>query len=300
MKPIRIGLIDFGYRSDTLNSLLKLDDVINYCIYGEEMGFDKFWIGEHHMPNRTLTWNNPTNLIPVLASQTQKINIGTAGTLMCLHNPYHVASSFKFYNNIFQNRIELGFANGMPYNGVSMQATGKPNELAVKEFETKVNYTISLLKNEDEHYRNEGIVLPPFKGNIPELWTLGSSESSINRAIKLGTNLCVWTNHDFSAADKERLDKFKEDFVQTHARLPKIRAVVVGVCHPSSKKAKEITIQQNDEGKVPYGSVTKYYEFILKYQEFFKIDDFMFFNTILDPKERLKGIEKLRGNLNLE
>lgn len=299
MKPIRIGLIDFGYRSDNLNSLLKLEDVINYCVVGEEMGFDKFWLGEHHMPKRSLTWNNPANLVPILASHTRKMSIGTAGTLMCIHNPYHIASSFKFYNNIYTGRIELGFANGMPYNGVSMQATGKPNEVAIKEFDAKVTYTVSLLKDEDEYYHSDGIILPPFKGKIPELWTLGNSESSMNRAIKLGTNLCIWTNYYFNPADKEMLDTFRQKYYDVHQRMPKIRAVVVGVCHPSAKKAKEITIQQNDEDKVPYGSVSKYHDFILKYQDFFQVDDFMFFNTILNPKERLKGIEQLCYKLNI-
>jgi len=299
MEPIRIGLIDFGQRSPHLNSMLKLKDMIDYIVASEALGFDKLWLGEHHTPMPALAYNNPLNLLPILATHTRTISIGTAGTLMCIHNPYHIASSFKFYNNIFPNRIELGFANGMPYQAIAMHSTGKKNEEVVREFDRKVDETISLLRNEDEHYRTDGVVLPPFKGLLPELWTLGNSENSFRRALAYGTNLCIWTSQDFTAEAKDRLDLFRRQFFDQHGRHPQIRSVLVGVCHPSSKKAMAIAREQGEEGKLPYGDVSFFFDFIQKYRTFFDLHDFMFFNTILDPQHRLKGMKKLKQMLDV-
>lgn len=297
MNAFQMGLIDFGYRSSHINSMLKLQDVIEYAVEGEQMGFDKFWLGEHHMPKPTLTYNNPTNLIPILATRTQKICIGTAGTLICIHNPYHVASSYKFFNSVFPNRIELGFANGMPYNSIAMHSTGMTNENASREFDDKVSQTVSLLRHEEELFRTEGVVLPPYKGLLPELWTLGNSENSFRRALRLGTNLCVWTDSDFRAEQKEQFDRFQQEFLALHGRRPMIRSVVVGICHPSQRKAKQIARDQNDQDKLPYGNVAFFFDFIQKYRSFYNLHDFMFFNGILEPKERLKGAEKLMNML---
>ncbi|GGC05419.1 LLM class flavin-dependent oxidoreductase [Dyadobacter sediminis] len=290
--------MDFGQRSPHLNSMLKLQNMIDYAVAGEEMGFDKFWLGEHHMPKPTLTYNNPTNLVPVLAGYTKTMSIGTAGTLLCIHNPYHIASSYKFFNSVFPNRIELGFANGMPYQAISMHSTGKKNEDAFYEFEKKVNETVSLLRNEEEYFKNEGIVLPPYKGLLPELWTLGSSENSFRRALNLGTNLCIWTSREFKSEQKERLDVFRQRFFELHGRHPQIRSVVIGICHPSRRKSLQIARAQNDDEKMPYGDVQSFYDFIQQYRSFFDLHDFMFFNGILDPRYRMQGVEKLKQLLS--
>lgn len=294
MKPIRIGLIDFGQRAPHLNSMLKLQNVIDYAVAGEKLGFDKFWLGEHHMPKASLTYSNPTNLIPILATHTKNMSIGTAGTLICIHNPYHVASSYKLYNSIFPNRIELGFANGMPYQNVALYSTGKKNEDAYREFDKKVAETVSFLRNEEDFYKNDGVVLPPYKGFLPELWTLGSSDNSFRRALSLGTNLCIWTSREFSTEQKDKLDKFRQQFSELHGRYPQVRAVVTGICHPSSRTAKRIAMGQQYEDKLPYGDVNSFHDFIQEYRSYFDLHDFMFFNGILDPKFRMQGVRQLK------
>ena len=297
---MNIGLIDFGYRTWNLNSMKKLYDCIEYAMLGERLGYDKFWIGEHHTSERTLPWNNATNLIPILASKTERISIGTAGTLMCIHNPYHVASSYKFFNNVFSNRIDLGFANGKPYRGTAMHATGKNNVLIVNEFEEKVTETVRLLNNEESYYLNDGLVMPPYKGLLPELWTLGSSQRSIERAIELGTNLGFWISQGFCIEEKERIAKYKSDFFSKHSFYPKVRAVVSGICHLSEKKAKAIARQQGETKELLCGTPSMFQDLLLRYSDFYNINSFMFLNLIQDPSERIKGVEKLSYQLNLQ
>jgi alkanesulfonate monooxygenase SsuD/methylene tetrahydromethanopterin reductase-like flavin-dependent oxidoreductase (luciferase family) len=293
MKSLNIGLVDFGYRSAHLNSLIKLNDVVEYAVVGEELGFDKFWIGEHHMPQATLPWSDPTLLLPILATHTQRISIGAAGSLICIHTPYHIASAYKFLNNVFSRRVELGFANGTPYEAVARHATGTNTTEAKSSFEKKVKETIGLLRNEEELFQKDGIVLPPYKGVLPELWTLGSSERSMQQALELGTHLCVWAKGTFLAEDRDRLQRFRSQFGQQHGRFPQVRLVITGICHLTHKKARDIASLQNEEAIIPYGDVAYFTDLILRYQDFYAIHDFMFFNLIRDPKDRIKGIEKL-------
>lgn len=291
--------MDFGYRSENLNSMEKLQDCINYAILCEELGYDKFWIGEHHMPKKTLPWNDPTNLIPILANYTKNITIGTAGVLMCIHNPYHVASSYKFLNNIFPKRIDLGFANGTPYNGVAMQSNEKNNIELVKEFEYKLRKTIYFLREEDALYKESGIVLPPFKGLIPELWTLSGSEGGIKRAIALETNLSFWVTENFDPGLRDRIDSYKVQFYEKYKYQPKLRAVLFGICHETESKAKKIAEWQNEKITPMHGHALMFGDFIRRCSDYYNVQDFMYFNSIRNLHERSIGIEALSYELGI-
>jgi alkanesulfonate monooxygenase SsuD/methylene tetrahydromethanopterin reductase-like flavin-dependent oxidoreductase (luciferase family) len=112
MKKPTCGILDFGFRENGLNSLLKLDDVVNSATTAEALGFSRYWISEHHFSQKSLAWSNPQAVLPVLASATKKIRVGVAGVLLNLYSPYHIATFFKMLNNIYGNRIDLGVANG--------------------------------------------------------------------------------------------------------------------------------------------------------------------------------------------
>ena len=113
MKPIRVGLLDFGLRHGKLNSLSVVEDLIDYAGRADQLGFSRFWIAEHHVPQTRAAWSNPQALVPLLAGMTQRIHVGVAGILLSLHTPYHVASSFKLLAHLFPGRNDLGVSNGV-------------------------------------------------------------------------------------------------------------------------------------------------------------------------------------------
>lgn len=307
MKNLNCGLLDFGYRGPGLNSMLKLNDVINYALEGENLGFHRFWISEHHFATKTLAWSDPQVVLPVLANATKTIKIGAAGILMSLHTPYQIASYFKLLSNMFPKRIDLGLANGFPSSVACNYAIGLPNTDAVKLFEEKIKDLMYYLQEDEVLFEEgQGVVIPPYKGEIPEVWTLSSSAyRTADRAVNLKMNISRSIFHERNELEphKERLDQFREDFEKKNGFSPKVNIVVGGIIHKTDKKARKIA----DDLKTPkdernqhiIGSGTYCQERILQIQEDYGVNEVIFFNMAYNVQDRYAGLTEFSKALNL-
>ena len=298
MKPIRVGLLDFGLRHGKLNSLSVVEDLIDYAGRADQLGFSRFWIAEHHVPQTRAAWSNPQALVPLLAGMTQRIHVGVAGILLSLHTPYHVASSFKLLANLFPGRIDLGVANGVVSETVAQYAIQQSNQALRGLFDDKLAELVHYLHDEDELYQNgKGVVIPPYKGEIPAVWTLGVSYGGLNRALTLRTNFARSIFHHGSdvSYEKEKLAAFREEYYQWHHVWPQITLAVAGCCHQTSQKAKRILNILNKETSVGrgdiFGSPNKFHDEVMLLRERYGIDEVIFMSAALQPKDRIVGLE---------
>ena len=53
MKDLAIGLLDFGVRRLSMNSLLRVTDLLDYAARADQLGFSRLWLSEHQLSNRT-------------------------------------------------------------------------------------------------------------------------------------------------------------------------------------------------------------------------------------------------------
>ncbi len=233
MENFKIGLLEFGLRSG-MNSLQIVNDVIEYAQKADELGFHRFWLAEHHYPSKTRPWNSPTPMVPILASATNKIKIGTAGVLLGLYSPYSVACDYKLLGNLFPRRIDLGIANGAIQDGVCQRTGGLTNfKEVMRTFDSKAKELVEILRNEDELYNpDDGLVLPPFKGKLPEIWTLSTSAKGIHRALDLKANFCRSLFHTGAdlTLDKELVVEYKEKFQNLCGHKPTFSIAIHGLC----------------------------------------------------------------------
>jgi len=80
------------------------------AVAAETAGFDDVWISEHHYLQRS----NPA-AIPFAAyvlGRTQRVHVGTAVTLLPLHNPVHVAEQAALLDHVSEGRFDLGLGRG--------------------------------------------------------------------------------------------------------------------------------------------------------------------------------------------
>jgi luciferase family oxidoreductase group 1 len=303
-KPV-CGILDFGFRENSLNSLLKLEDVINSAVLAEKLGFSRYWISEHHFSQKSLAWSNPQAVLPVLASSTQTIRVGVAGVLLNLYSPYHIATFFKMLNNIYGNRIDLGIANGQPSAYATRCATGREIENKGIMFEEKFAELIHYLRDDDDLYMDgAGVVVPPFKGHAPEVWSLSSSAYRSNeRVIKLRVNLArsICHEHSEQGVNRDRLQQLRDDFFATHGYYPNVNLVVGFICDKSMQKARRTAEKFKSAG--PYlnlvGCPMYFQEKILEYQETYGIDEFVLYNYSVDSSERNLAMRLINKALRL-
>lgn len=298
MENIRVGLLDFGLRDNKMNSLRVVEDLIEYTNHADQLGFSRLWVAEHHVASTRAAWSNPESLLPILAGMTNRIKIGVAGILLSIHNPYHVALNFKLLANLFPGRIDLGLANGVVGEKVAQAAIKDTNQVLRGIFDEKLEELVHYLYDEDEVFNEgKGIVIPPYKGEVPEVWTLGVSYGSLDRALRLRTSFARSIFHSGSdvSYEKERLAQFREEYFLKHGKKPNLTLAFAGCCHKTSQKAKRILNLLNTKTAVGkgdiFGSPAKFYDQVMLLKEQYGIDEIIFMSAAMQSQDRMTGIE---------
>ena len=87
------------------------DEDLELIIRAEELGFQEFWIGEHHtMKYETIVM--PEIFIARALGETSRIRLGPAPVCLNQHHPAHVAGRLSFLDHLSKGRLNLCFGNG--------------------------------------------------------------------------------------------------------------------------------------------------------------------------------------------
>jgi len=99
--------------SRTLSALYEqqLDQIVN----AEKLGFDAYWIGEHHgylTPHHALACPNPAIVLSAAAQRTQRIGLNTAIANLSLRHPLLIAEDYAMVDLLSRGRLGLGIGRG--------------------------------------------------------------------------------------------------------------------------------------------------------------------------------------------
>jgi len=93
------------------NWTLSYDRDIAAVVEAERLGFDEFWIGEHH----TGGFENvpvPEFMIAKASAVTHRIRLGTGVINLPYQDPFMVAERMAFLDHLTHGRLEYGFGGG--------------------------------------------------------------------------------------------------------------------------------------------------------------------------------------------
>jgi limonene 1,2-monooxygenase len=77
----------------------------------DELGFDEFWVGEHHSAGHEII-PAPEIFIAAVAERTKRIRLGTGVTSLPYHHPLWVADRMAFLDHLTRGRTMLGVGPG--------------------------------------------------------------------------------------------------------------------------------------------------------------------------------------------
>ncbi|WP_295715614.1 LLM class flavin-dependent oxidoreductase [Mucilaginibacter sp.] len=312
MKSLKLGLLEFGVRKK-LNTLSKIDDIFAYACEADRLGYSRFWLGEHYTVSADTAWQNPEPLIPLLAGMTNNISVGVAGLLIRYHCPYRVALSFKMLSNLFPGRIDLGFAKGTPgeKNVIPLLLGGYMNDEGANLFTDRMLETISILKNEEE-YAGRNIILPPYKGDLPNLWGLSISNNGLNQALDNEMNYSRSLFHEKAniSFEKEKLYAYKNKFEDLYGKKPMVNLAIAGYCAESAQSAESEfkTLLKNNPYYLPfeknascyvYGSPSQFADKLNELAENYGTEEFIFIDIADEPGKRKETLNLIGEELSL-
>ncbi len=106
--PIKYGMFIMPYHPPTKPLAQCFEEDVELAIRADELGFDEFWIGEHH----TMKYEPivvPEVIIGSVLGQTERVRLGAAPICLNLHHPAYVATRLAFLDHFSKGRLNLCF-----------------------------------------------------------------------------------------------------------------------------------------------------------------------------------------------
>jgi alkanesulfonate monooxygenase SsuD/methylene tetrahydromethanopterin reductase-like flavin-dependent oxidoreductase (luciferase family) len=103
------------YENDARSSPDLYQQVLDQIVLADELGFDSYWIGEHHgqtTPGQVMSCPHPAVLLAAAAKLTQRIGLNTAVANLALRHPLQVAEDYALVDLLSQGRLGLGIGRG--------------------------------------------------------------------------------------------------------------------------------------------------------------------------------------------
>ena len=86
----------------------RYKDIIAQIELGDAVGFDTAWLGEIHFIREFSILADPLMVLAAAAQRTSRIRLGTAVTLLPLHNPIKIAEEAAIADILSDGRLEFG------------------------------------------------------------------------------------------------------------------------------------------------------------------------------------------------
>jgi luciferase family oxidoreductase group 1 len=215
--PLRLSVLDLIPVRRGQSSADAIAASIALARAADELGFERFWVAEHHnMPAVAST--NPAVLMGILAANTSRIKVGSGGVMLPNHSPLVVAEQFAILEAAFPGRIDLGIGRAPGSDPVItsfLRSSGTTSN--VDEFERNVTEIQVLLDADGANLQLPGgrtysLSATPKASSVPTTWLLGSSDYSARLAAKLGLPY-VFAHHFSGEGTKRIVDLYRTGFI---------------------------------------------------------------------------------------
>jgi alkanesulfonate monooxygenase SsuD/methylene tetrahydromethanopterin reductase-like flavin-dependent oxidoreductase (luciferase family) len=98
-------------------------NLVARAVLAEELGYESFWLTEHHFHWFGGAHANPLVALSAVAARTSRLRVGTAVTLLPYWHPLKVAEDFACLDNLSNGRLDLGVGRGffkIEYDGLGV------------------------------------------------------------------------------------------------------------------------------------------------------------------------------------
>jgi len=156
----------------------------------DRTGYDAVWLAEHHF-NSFSVCPSVTMMGTQIAERTERLRIGTAGTLAGLHHPLHLAEQLAFLDVLSDGRLNWGAARG--FDATEFRAFGVEGHESADRFREHVLAVLAAWGTERASFEGRYVsftdieLLPkPAQQPRPPTWMAVSSPSAISWAADHG------------------------------------------------------------------------------------------------------------------
>jgi alkanesulfonate monooxygenase SsuD/methylene tetrahydromethanopterin reductase-like flavin-dependent oxidoreductase (luciferase family) len=161
---MRFGFFDQLPCAPGFTERQRYRDILAQIELGDGLGFDTAWLGELHFSRGFSILADPLLVLAAAAQRTSRIRLGTAVTLLPLHNPIKIAEEAATVDILSEGRLEFGVGRGtapLHYAGY-----GIPQEESRGRFEEALEMILAAWESErfsfaGRYFRAQDLTLVP-------------------------------------------------------------------------------------------------------------------------------------------
>ena len=161
---MRFGFFDQVPRADWQSESQRYQDILAQIELGDQLGFHTAWLGELHFIPSISCLASPLMILAAAAQRTQRIRLGTAVTLLPLHNPIKMAEDAATLDVLSGGRLEFGVGRGAA--PIYFSGYNVPQEETRERFEESLTvilhaWTSERLSYQGKYWQIEDLLLTP-------------------------------------------------------------------------------------------------------------------------------------------
>ena len=244
---MKFGIFVFGDNHPDLgrSNQKYYEEVLTMAEWAEELGFDSFWLGEHHFYWYG-TCVSPPMIIAALGQRTKRIRLGPAISVLPFHHPLVVAEEYGLADNLCGGR--LNFAIGSGFSPVEYKTFGMSMEEARERYWESFDVILKAWRQEEfshkgKYYQieNGSLYMKPVQKPMPPTWIAASSDETLTRTGELGFSIMAipFARSGNMLEVKEKIDLFTEFYFRAGHRE-----------NPDIIVALHVYLQRNEENAV--------------------------------------------------
>ncbi len=203
---VKFSILDLSPVPQGSDVRTALDRSLALARHGEALGYERFWMAEHHGMEGIASAATAVALSHI-GHGTKTIRIGAGGIMLPNHAPMVIAEQFGTLEALFPGRVDLGLGRAPGSDQRTAQALRRNLNSDANEFPRDVLELQAFLAGDDRL----GIQATPGQGtNIP-LYILGSSLFGAQLAAALGLPY-AFASHFAPQMLDEALTIYRRDF----------------------------------------------------------------------------------------
>ncbi len=247
-QPLQLSVVDQSPVRAGGTAADALQETIALAVATETMGYQRYWIAEHHnLPNFAST--SPEVLIGQIAARTRRIRVGSGGVMLSHYSALKVAENFRLLETLYPGRIDLGVGRAPgsdPLTAAALAYPGRPRD--VNQYPQQVLDLVGYLSGSLPSDHPFKAVNPgPGDFTTPEVWLLGSATESAYMAAVFGLPFSyaqffgVGTQHGPAIVENYR-QNFRPSAILSE---PQVNVAVHVLCAETEAEARRIASSRN-------------------------------------------------------
>lgn len=176
---------------------------VDRAVEAERLGYDRFWVAEHHaVPG--IASGSPPVLLGAIGARTDRIRLGSGGVMLPNHQPLVVAEQFLMLDALYPGRLDLGI-------GRSLGFTAPVREALRHDLDAPDTFEDDLVELRDLVNGEAAVTAHPV-ATSPVPISLLATGRGMEIAARLGLPVVVGGPILFTDAGPEALATYRRDF----------------------------------------------------------------------------------------